>query len=187
MIPKMQILTLLALTIIIVIGFIRWGFSSQEGKFVLTCPAFTEGQRLPIEYTCEGKNISPTLAWGDVPTETKSFSLICDDPDAPTPKPWVHWVIFNIPSTKTSLAEAVDTVGTLPDGSRQGKNDFGNLGYGGACPPPGPKPHHYRFKLHALDCMLDLQAGANKSDVETAMQGHILIQATLTATYSRSK
>lgn len=157
-----------------------------DKKMIVTSKNFMDGNCLPIDQTCEGRNVSPHLAWGGAPSSRgKSFSIICDDPDAPSGT-WVHWVIFNIPATLNELPEDVHAQGTLDSGARQGKNDFGTVGYGGACPPKGHGVHHYFFKVYALDVMLNLQSGISKSDLEQAMKGHVLAQGCLMGTYSRS-
>ncbi len=148
----------------------------------LTSPAFEEGGKIPPQYTCDGKDISPPLQWSEVPAGTKSFALICDDPDAPMGT-WVHWVIFNIPDSVRQLPEAVPTTEHLKDGSMQGTNDFKRSGYGGPCPPGGT--HRYYFKLYALDTVLNLKAGATKAQLLEAMKGHILAEAQLMGKYGR--
>ena len=122
--------------------------------------AFKEGGAIPKDYTCDGKNVSPPLRWSDYPAGTKSFALICDDPDAPS-RTWVHWVLYDLPSTTESLPERVSADYTLPNGAKQGTNDFGKTGYGGPCPPSGT--HRYLFKVYALDTMLNLPPGASKA------------------------
>jgi Raf kinase inhibitor-like YbhB/YbcL family protein len=149
----------------------------------LKSTSFKNGDFIPRQFTGQGADKSPALQWQNAPEGTKSFALINDDPDAPG-MTWVHWVIFNIPPDKTTLSEAVPTKGELPDGSRQGINDFGQIGYGGPMPPPG-KAHRYFFKLYALDCMLELKSGITKSELLKAMQGHILAQAELVGLYKR--
>jgi len=149
----------------------------------LKIPAFENGGFIPRQFTGQGDDKSPALEWQNAPEGTKSFALINDDPDAPG-MTWVHWVIFNIPTDKKTLAEAVSTKGELPDGTRQGINDFGQIGYGGPMPPPG-KAHRYFFKLYALDCMLELKSGITKSELLKAMQGHILAQTELVGLYKR--
>jgi Raf kinase inhibitor-like YbhB/YbcL family protein len=149
----------------------------------VSSPAFQEGGKIPTKYTCEGQDVSPALTWGEPPAETRSFVLIVDDPDAPSGV-FTHWVLFNLPVGSRELPEAVPTQAQLPNGSLQGKNDFGRIGYGGPCPPPG-RPHRYQFTLYALDQPLDLKAGASKKQVIGAMQGHILAQGQLTGTYQR--
>lgn len=145
--------------------------------------AFQEGDRIPAKYTCQGQDVSPPLTWGEPPVGTQSFALIMDDPDAPVGV-FTHWVIFNIPSDSRQLAEAIPTQAQLSSGALQGKNDFGRIGYGGPCPPPG-RPHRYQFTLYALDQPLDLKVGASKKQVLDAMQGHILAQGQLMGTYQR--
>jgi Raf kinase inhibitor-like YbhB/YbcL family protein len=144
--------------------------------------AFSEGGLIPRRHTCDGKDVSPLLSWSGAPVGTKSFALICDDPDAPG-KTWVHWVVFNIPPAARQLPEGIAPGETIPDGGTQGKNDFRKLAYGGPCPPGGT--HRYQFKLYALDLELELAAGAAKAELEGAIEGHVLGQATLTGKYSR--
>lgn len=155
---------------------------AQNATMELTSSAFKENDSIPTVYTCDGKDASPPLSWSGAPGGTKSFALIADDPDAPRGT-WVHWVLWNLPATATELKEALPILSHLPSGAVQGKNDFGNSGYGGPCPPAGT--HRYFFKLYALDALLALNAGATKSQLEAAMKGHVLAQATLMGTYSR--
>jgi Raf kinase inhibitor-like YbhB/YbcL family protein len=143
----------------------------------LKSPAFSEGGDIPKKHTCDGPDVSPALAWDEPPAGTQSFCLICDDPDAPAGT-WVHWVCYDIPAGARGLPEAVAKVPELKDGTRQGRNDFGKLGYGGPCPPRGPA-HRYFFKLYALGASLNLAPGATKAEVEKAMKGKILAQAQL--------
>jgi Raf kinase inhibitor-like YbhB/YbcL family protein len=152
-------------------------------KMKVTSTAFQEGANIPKKYTGDGDDVSPPLKWEGTPAGTKSFALICDDPDAPRGT-WVHWVLFNIPADKTELPEAVPTTAKLASGARQGTNDFKKIGYGGPAPPPG-KPHRYFFKLYALDRVLDLPEGPKKKDVEDAMDKHVLAHGQLMGTYGR--
>ena len=149
----------------------------------ITSTAFAEGQPIPDKYTCAGPNVSPPLTWSGAPAGTKSFALITDDPDAPMGT-WVHWVIYNLPPATTSLAENAPQSPELPNGAKQGVNDFGQIGYGGPCPPPG-KPHRYFFKIYALDATLDLKSGATTKEVLKAMDGHILAEGQLMGTFQR--
>jgi Raf kinase inhibitor-like YbhB/YbcL family protein len=149
----------------------------------LMSTAFTEGSNIPKTFTGDGEDHSPLLKWSDVPDKTRSFALICDDPDAPMGT-WVHWVLFNIPADQRELAEGVPPEGALANGAKQGKNDFKKIGYGGPAPPRG-KPHRYYFKLYALDSMLELNEGASKKDVEKAMTGHIVASGELMGKYGR--
>ena len=153
----------------------------------LTTSAFADGTPIPIKHTCDGPDVSPPLAWADTPANTKSFALIMDDPDAPMGT-WVHWVLWNLPPSVTSLSENAPRTETLKayGGALQGNNTWPKIGYYGPCPPPG-KPHRYYFKLYALDGPLALKAGATKAEVERAMQGHVLAQAELMGTYGRTR
>ena len=148
----------------------------------VTSTAFTEGQPIPKQYTCDGINISPPLEWSGVPQTAKTIAIICDDPDAPVGT-WVHWVLYNLTSDKIGLIENTPATETLPGGGMQGTNDFKKFGYGGPCPPSGT--HRYFFKLYALDAELSLKSGATKADLEKAIEGHIVSQGQLMGTYRR--
>ncbi|HUO61468.1 MAG TPA: YbhB/YbcL family Raf kinase inhibitor-like protein [Candidatus Acidoferrales bacterium] len=152
-------------------------------SFSIKTSAFSDGGSIPKQYTCDGADVSPALSWSGAPSGTQSFALIADDPDAPVGT-WTHWVIWDIPAQATGLPEGVPKNESLSDGSRQGKNDFKRIGYGGPCPPPG-KPHRYFFKLYALGSKLDLKAGASKAELERAMSGHVLVEAKLMGKYAR--
>jgi len=158
--------------------------SKGEGKMALTITsaAFNEGDMIPSQYTCDGADVSPPLAWTGVPQGTKSLALIADDPDAPMGT-WVHWVLYNLPPDTAGLPENVPPDETLPNGARQGVNDFKKFGYGGPCPPGGT--HRYFFKLYALDTMLALSGRVTKQDLLQAMEGHILAEAQLMGKYQR--
>jgi len=144
--------------------------------------AFEEGGMIPKKYTCDGEDASPPISWTGVPEGTEALALICDDPDAPVGT-WVHWVIFNIPPDTTGLSENIPPERVLESGARQGRNDFGNIGYGGPCPPRGT--HRYYFKLYALDKKVDLEPGATKDELLKAMEGHILAEGRLMGRYKR--
>jgi Raf kinase inhibitor-like YbhB/YbcL family protein len=148
----------------------------------ITSSAFEEGGMIPSKYTCDGENISPPLSWSGAPSETKSFALINDDPDAPAGT-WVHWVIYNIPGTEKGLKESLPVKKNLDDGTVQGLNDFRKTGYGGPCPPGGT--HRYYFKLYALDVTLNIDGDATKDKLLEAMKGHILAEGQLMGKYSR--
>jgi Raf kinase inhibitor-like YbhB/YbcL family protein len=152
-------------------------------KLELTSTAFADEQRIPKQHTGDGEDTSPPLRWLDPAAQTKTFALVCDDPDAPRGT-WVHWVLFNVPAETRELAEGVPTEEILDCGAKQGKNDFGAVGYGGPAPPKG-KPHRYFFKLYALDVMLDLPAGATKEQLLAAMKGHIVAEGQLMGRYQR--
>ncbi len=150
-------------------------------------PAFIGGGTIPKLYTCDGKDISPPLAWSGVPEATRSLALICEDPDAPRGT-WTHWVIFDIPATVKGLGEGIPTKErvTVADGgepARQGTNDFGKIGYGGPCPPSGT--HHYIFRIYALDTGLGLGPKTSRQDLLRSIKGHILAEGQLTGLYSR--
>ncbi len=155
----------------------------SEMKLSLSSPAFQDEGRVLDLYTCEGQDISPPLVWSNPPEGSQSLVLIMDDPDAPGGA-FTHWVLFNLPMDSSGLSEAIPTLKQLEGGGRQGKNDFGRIGYGGPCPPSG-RSHNYRFNLYALDKLLDLPAGASKKQVLDAMTGHILARGQLTGTYQR--
>jgi Raf kinase inhibitor-like YbhB/YbcL family protein len=149
---------------------------------MLKSTAFVAGESIPYKYTCDGADVSPPLEWSNIPRDTASFALVADDPDAPGGT-WVHWVLYNIPSEKRSLSEALQAQAEFPDGSKHGKNSAGRLGYNGPCPPSGN--HRYFFKLYALDNVLNLGPGASKEQLLSAMKGHILEQAELMGKYKR--
>lgn len=149
----------------------------------LTSSAFQDSKPIPTKYTCDENNISPPLRWSDPPEGTKSFVIVCNDPDAASGT-WIHWLLYNIPGDTRSLPEAVSTAPNLADGSSNGKNSWNNSGYEGPCPPSST--HLYSFKIYALDIVLNIDAGANKEILYTIMDGHVLARGELTGTYSRS-
>jgi Raf kinase inhibitor-like YbhB/YbcL family protein len=153
--------------------------------FNLFSDAFLAGDIIPIRHTCEGKDISPPLTWGDPPEGTQSFALICDDPDAPAGD-WVHWLLYDIPPNVRGLPQGIEKDPELPDGSRQGRNGFGRLGYAGPCPPSGRGAHRYFFTLYALDTRLGLAPAATKQDLLAAMEGHVLAKAELMGRFERA-
>lgn len=150
----------------------------------LTSSAFSDGATIPTQYTADGADVSPPLQWSGAPGNTRTFALVCEDPDAPRGT-WIHWVLYNLPAEATSLPENVPPQATLADGAHQGKNDFGKLGYGGPSPPRG-KPHRYFFRLFALDDALSLPDKTTRSQLEHAMKGHIAATAQLMGKYGRS-
>lgn len=154
----------------------------------LNSSAFAAGEEIPRQYTCEGADISPPLTWNGVPPGAKSLVLIVDDPDAPDPAAprmtWVHWVLYDIPPDTTSLPEDTARRG-LPDGAREGTNDWKRTGYGGPCPPIGR--HRYFHKLYALDKALGDLGEPDKAALEAAMQGHVLSRTELIGTYEKGQ
>jgi len=141
----------------------------------LTTAAFQGGGTIPKKFTCDGPDVSPALSWTEPPARTQSFALIVDDPDAPAGT-WVHWVLYDLPANTRRLPEAVGKESERTDGSRQGRNDFGKIGYNGPCPPKGPA-HRYFFKLYALDSKLELKPCVTTADLERAMKDRILALA----------
>lgn len=154
-------------------------------KLAVASSAFAHNQAVPRRYTDDGQNISPPIEWAGVPDGTRELALIVDDPDAPTPQPWVHWVAYHIPPNMKGFPEGVSPSLRGPGSILQGKNSWNKVGYGGPAPPRGHGLHHYHFRLYALDASLDLEPGASKEAVLKAMQGHILGEAVLTGTYQR--
>ncbi len=156
----------------------------------VTSTGFIQGHPIPKKYTGEGADVSPPLAWSAVPAAAKELALICDDPDAPTVEPWVHWVIYKISADAKGLPEGVPrkTKPKEPAGAVQGKNSWGegeNIGYRGPMPPPGHGVHHYYFKLYALDAPLEAEPGLDKKAVLEKIRGHVLAEGVLMGTYQR--
>lgn len=149
----------------------------------VTSTAFRHGEAIPARYTADGADVSPPLAWEGAPRGTRSFVLVCDDPDAPMGT-WVHWVIYDLPATTTRLEEGVPAQRELPGGGRHGRNSWGRTAYGGPSPPSGT--HRYFFRVYALDTTLGLPPGKTKEEVLRAMEGHVLAQGELMGRYSRS-
>jgi Raf kinase inhibitor-like YbhB/YbcL family protein len=159
--------------------------SSKGGQTMqLASSAFQPGGNIPKQFTCEGSDISPELTWQGAPSGTKAFALIVHDPDAPRAGGFYHWAAYNIPASANRISENAAKQSELAGGGTQGRNDFGNIGYGGPCPPSGT--HRYFFRLYALDSELKLDTGATAKDVEKAMQGHILGEAELMGKYQKS-
>lgn len=149
----------------------------------LASSAFLNNGQIPATYTCQGKDYSPALQWEGEPAGTKSFALICSDPDAPHGT-FIHWVVYDIPAGIHSLPEGIkDGEELLENGGKQGMSSFNKLGYGGPCPPSGT--HHYHFDLFALDIMLNQPAGLTAEQLHAAMEGHILAKTRLTGLYGK--
>jgi len=160
------------------------GQKEEAMPFELTSTAFKQGEPIPIQYSCDGEDISPPLTWGDPPDGTQSLALIMDDPDAPAGT-WVHWILFNVPAKTRELAEDAQIEGKNQDQDAifVGGNSFGRSNYRGPCPPGGT--HRYFFKLYALDTTISLLPGASKRELLSAMEGHILAETELMGTYTR--
>lgn len=152
--------------------------------FELKSAAFSSGGDIPRKFTCDGADVSPALSWTEPPEKTASLSLIADDPDAPVGT-WVHWVLYDLPASARELPEGVAKKENLDSGARQGRNDFGRIGYGGPCPPSGT--HRYFFKLYALDSEIAPPAKATKKELLEAMEGHVLEEAVLMGKYKRKR
>jgi Raf kinase inhibitor-like YbhB/YbcL family protein len=157
--------------------------TKSASRAQLTSAAFQQGAEIPRKHTCDGSDLSPPLRWANLPAGTKAFAFIVDDPDAPGGT-WVHWVIYDLPPDAKELAEGTAKTETLPNGAKNGVNDFRKVGYGGPCPPPGP-PHRYYFKLYALDALTNLKPRATKQQLLDAMKGRVLDQAELMGRYKR--
>lgn len=180
----------MAAAVFLLAGFTALSAAAKKKSTLrMESPNFNKGQVLPDKYTCAGANISPAIHWKGAPPKTKTFALLCEDPDAPM-QTWVHWVIFNIPVSINApnftyeLAEGYPRTETQGNGIIQGTNDFKKIGYDGPCPPAGG-PHRYYFELYALDCSLHLGAGALKSQVMGAMKGHILEKTQIMGTFRK--
>ena len=150
--------------------------AAKEGNMKLTT-VFGHNEKIPSEYTCDGEDLAPELNISDVPESAKELVLIVDDPDAPMGT-WVHWLVYNIPVSTTKIDAK-----NLPKETRQGMTDFGRIGWGGPCPPSGT--HRYFFKLYAIDNILNLQEGATKSQLESAIKGHVIEKDELIGLYKR--
>lgn len=165
--------------------------SGTQGEIPMTIqissPAFRNGESIPKRHTGDGEDVSPALSWSGVPAGVKELAVICDDPDAPTPEPWVHWVVGRIPGEAKGLPENIAKTASPPDPKDilQGRNSFGKVGYGGPAPPKGHGVHHYHFKLYALDGPIAINPGLDKKALLAAMKGHILAQGELIGTYER--
>lgn len=149
----------------------------MEG-FALKSTAFKDGGPIPKKHSCEGDDVNPFLEIRNAPEGVKSFALIVDDPDAPGGI-WDHWLLWNLDPKTQYISED-----NLPSGSAQGRNSMGKPKWSGPCPPSGGGAHRYQFRISALDTMLTLEAGATRSELEAAMEGHVLETATLVGTYS---
>jgi Raf kinase inhibitor-like YbhB/YbcL family protein len=153
---------------------------SQKKTMTLTSSAFAANAAITRKYTGEGDDISPPLSWSGIPKDARALALICDDPDAPQPTPWVHWVAYNILPTRAGLPENAQAH------LMQGQNDFGKRSYGGPMPPQRHGVHHYHFRLYALDSPIKAGPGLTKDQLLDAMKGYILAEGELVGTYERT-
>ncbi|WP_345975670.1 YbhB/YbcL family Raf kinase inhibitor-like protein [Sulfurimonas sp. HSL3-7] len=178
---------------LLLLGFIistatGWLHAEETMSLTLSSTAFAHGDEIPSKHTCEAEDLSPPLHWEGVPEKAESLVLIVDDPDAPDPKApkttWVHWVLYNLPSGIDGLSEGT-TFRDLPNGAKEGLNDWIRSGYDGPCPPIGR--HRYFFKLYALDRSLAFRDYPTKAEVEAAMQGHVIERCELVGTYKKAK
>ena len=177
------------------IGSVAWDVLAQQQKakpmsMKLESIALADGATIARRYTGDGDDVSPPLAWHNPPAGTRQFALICDDPDAPSPQPWVHWVIYGIAADVDRLPEHLPAEERRagPVAALQGRNSWTagqTIGYRGPSPPRGSGAHHYRFRLYALDTALDVKPGLDKAGLVRAMSGHILAEAELVGVYSR--
>ncbi len=152
--------------------------------FEISSPAFKNGEAIPSDFSCDGRDISPALNWTEPPAGTQSLALIMDDPDAPMGT-WVHWVLYNIPASTLNLKEGTPPIPQLSDGSLQGKTSAGSNGYHGPCPPSGT--HRYIFKLHALDKKLQLKEGLSKGALLKIIDGHVIAETELIGLYKKTE
>ena len=156
---------------------------TRTETILVSSPAFAEAAPIPRAHTCDGEDASPALRWEGLPENAASLALICEDPDAPRGT-FIHWVLWNLPPDTRELPEDLPKSAALPSGAKQGRNDFGSVGYRGPCPPPG-HPHRYYFRLFALDAMLKGIGEASASDLRRAMERHILGAGAVMGTYGR--
>ena len=159
-------------------------------RIAVTSPVLQEGQPIPKDYTADGRNISPPIMWSDLPASTKELALICEDPVAPTPQPFVHWVVYKIPPTAKGLPEGMPIDDTTPlpaelKGTIQGLSGFRRPIWRGPAPPKPGVTHRYHFIVYALDTELEAKPGMSKAQLLEAMKGHVIGQGQLVATYTR--
>jgi Raf kinase inhibitor-like YbhB/YbcL family protein len=161
--------------------------AAGETMFELSSPAFANSTTIPKKYTCDGRDVSPPLAWKGYPAGTAAIAVIMEDPDAPTGL-WIHWVLYDVPAANGGIEEGQPPVGALPGGSKQGRSwgfvKFEKTGWGGPCPPPG-KPHRYVFRAYALSRVTALAPGASKDEVLQEIKGTTLGRAELVGLYGR--
>ena len=180
--PSHYVSGIVAVSLLLLLSIVTPHELPANPTLTLSSPAFINGHSIPQRYTCSGENKSPALRWSGGPAGTISFALIVADPDAPMGT-FVHWVIYNLPASRTGLPEGVPS-SPRAEGAQQGSNGSGSIGYFGPCPPAG-KPHHYHFRLYALDDQLQLPPGATAEQVEAAMKNHIRASTQLIGIFAR--
>lgn len=174
---------LASLLFLISLTFTQPMAAQAKKGFTLASSSFAAGAVIPQQYSCEGNDLSPALQWTGAPAKTVAFAIIMDDPDAPAGV-WVHWVMWNLAPSAHSLSEGVARRDQLDDGSQQGRNSFGKVGYNGPCPPAG-QTHRYFFRVYALDTKLTLSPDADRAQLDAAMQSHVLVKAEYMGTFHR--
>jgi Raf kinase inhibitor-like YbhB/YbcL family protein len=154
--------------------------NTHGASMTITSANFQNGEPIPAKFTCNGANVSPDIQWSTPPIGTKSIAIVMDDPDAPLP--FTHWLVYNISPETHGIPEGASTPSTRMDHAAEGINSFGNLGYGGPCPPSGT--HHYNFRVYALDIALSLPSGQNKAQLADSVKGHVLAEGLITGLFS---
>jgi len=181
--------------VILILGLTIYAFFSmsftksvqrKEVKQMTISSAFKDGDFIPKKYACEGQDVNPEIVVSNVPEGAKTIAIICEDPDAPI-RTFVHWVLWNFPVNGSSvkIPEGIKKLEKLPDGTMQGYNDFGKIGYNGPCPPKGHGVHHYHFKVYAVNNVLELKGKITKKELEKALSGKVLAQAEIIGLYER--
>ena len=184
-IPVFAILFFPGLLVFVILGQLRSVAAEGQARSSLevSSASFSDGGTIPSRYTCDGEDMSPALKWSHPPAGTKSFVVVMNDPDAPID--FTHWMVYDIPPGVFGLTEGALARGAMPKGSAEGTNDFNRPGYGGPCPPVG-KPHHYVFRLYALDIRLDSRPGATRKQLDSAIARHIVAEGQIIGTYQRA-
>lgn len=162
--------------------------TAGEGRIEITSTAFAGNAPIPLKYSQDGQNVSPALSWKGVPANASELVLVCEDPDAPFPSPFVHWIMYHIPPQTPELPENLPQTQTpgKPAGATQAKNSAKTWGYTGPKPPKGHGVHHYHFQIFAVDAPLNVDDSPDVDDLLKAMSGHVLAQGELVGTYERN-
>lgn len=149
-------------------------------SITVSSSSFKNGGAIPVRLTCDGANVSPDIQWSAPPAGTKSIAIVMDDSD--TPLFFTHWLAYDIPANTHDIPEGASTPSTRLGHAAEGANNFGNIGYGGPCPPSGT--HHYNFRVYALDVDLSLPSGQSKDQLADAVKGHVLAEGSITGVFS---